>query len=64
MLKTPSDLPGFSLSDPLPADATLQGVFPVVPSVLKAGETSLNYQFTFDGERGAAVTDPSASWRS
>lgn len=63
VLKTPTDLPGFSLSDPLPAGATLQGVFPVVSSVLKAGETSLNYQFTFDGERGAAVTDPSASWR-
>ncbi|WP_407540292.1 DUF11 domain-containing protein [Deinococcus radiomollis] len=64
LLTTPAELPGFVLSDPLPSGATLQGQGPTLSSdSLKAGETLLNYQFTFDGERGAAVTDPSASWR-
>ena len=62
-LTTPADLPGFVLSDPLPVGALLQGPGPVAGDPLKAGETVLNYQFTYDGERGAAVTDPSASWR-
>ena len=62
-LITPTDLPGFVLSDPLPAGAVLQGPGPVAGDPLKAGETVLNYQFTYDGERGSSVTDPSASWR-
>ncbi len=64
LLTTPTALPGFVLSDPLPTGAALQGQGPILTAdPLKAGETLLNYQFTFDGERGAAVTDPSASWR-
>ncbi|WP_424951280.1 DUF11 domain-containing protein [Deinococcus sp.] len=62
-LSTSADLPGFVLDDPLPAGAVLQGLPPTTADPLKAGVTSLSYQFTFDGERGAAVTDPSASWR-
>ena len=63
VLSTPADLPGFVLSDPLPRGATVQGQRPAAGDPLKAGDTVLDYQFTFDGERGAAVTDPSASWR-
>ncbi|MGY2892828.1 DUF7933 domain-containing protein [Deinococcus sp. UYEF24] len=64
LLTTPTELPGFVLSDPLPTGGALQGQGPTLTQgSLKAGETLLNYQFTFDGERGAAVTDPSASWR-
>ena len=63
VLSTPTDLPGFVLSDPLPQGAAMQGQGPAVSDTLKAGETVLDYQFTFDGERGAAVTDPSTSWR-
>ena len=63
-LTTPTELPVFVLSDPLPTGAALQGQGPILTAdPLKAGETLLTYQFTFDGERGAAVTDPSASWR-
>jgi uncharacterized repeat protein (TIGR01451 family) len=62
-LTTPAALPGFTLQDPLPPGATLQGERPASPETLPAGETVLDYQFTFAGERGAAVTDPSASWR-
>lgn len=63
LLSTPADLPGFALNDPLPQGAAVQGAPLAVPQTLNAGETLLNYQFTFDGERGAAVTDPAASWR-
>ncbi|WP_407569077.1 DUF11 domain-containing protein [Deinococcus altitudinis] len=64
LLTTSAELPGFVLRDPLPTGAVPQGQGPTLPTdTLKAGETLLNYQFTFDGERGAAVTDPSASWR-
>ena len=63
VLNTPTDLPGFVLSDPLPQGAAMQGQGPAVSDTLKAGDTVIDYQFTFSGERGAAVTDPSTSWR-
>jgi len=62
-LSTPAPLPGFTLRDPLPTGAVLQGPAPTFPDPLPAGDAVYTYVFTYGGERGAAVTDPSASWR-
>lgn len=57
-------LKAFTLTDPLPAGATLvngQNTLNIDP--LPNGERTLVYQFRFDGDVKAAVTDPTATWR-
>ncbi|WP_019587386.1 DUF11 domain-containing protein [Deinococcus apachensis] len=63
-LSAPASLPGLDLEDPLPAGATLQEGRNTFGGSLMPGETTLTYRFTFDGEPGAAVTDPVVHWRN
>ena len=57
-------LPGFTLTDPLPAGAQLvdgENVLNFDP--LPSGERAVTYRFRWQGDSKAAVTDPTASWR-
>lgn len=63
-LNTPRALSGVTLSDPLPAGATLKEGRNTLPASLPAGETNLTYRFAWTGEPRAATTDPTLSWRN
>lgn len=63
-LTSGSDLADFELQDALPLGATLKEGRNTLTGTLKAGETLLTYRFTFTGEPGAALTDPTVRWRN
>ena len=56
-------LPGFVLSDPLPAGAALKEGRNSSAFTLEAGETTVTYSFDYAGERRAAVTEPDVRWK-
>ncbi|ACO45009.1 DUF11 domain-containing protein [Deinococcus deserti] len=61
---SPRVLNGVTLTDPLPAGATLKEGRNTFSGSFSAGETVLTYQFDWTGESRAATTDPSLSWRN
>lgn len=64
ILSASADLPGFELTDPLPADATLlDGQNVLNFDTLPSGERAVTYRFRWAGDSKGAVTDPTASWR-
>ena len=63
-LNSPEALDAFTLTDPLPAGATLtDGSNTFSIETLPGGERLLTYRFRFAGDPRSAVTDPSAGWR-
>lgn len=62
-LSSTKPLEQFDMDDPLPMGATLQEGRNTFKGTLPAGETVLNYRFTFAGGDEAAVTDPNVVWR-
>lgn len=64
ILSASADLPAFSLTDPLPADAALlDGQNVLNFDTLPRGERAVTYRFRWGGDPKGAVTDPTASWR-
>ena len=61
-LSSTQRLPGFVLSDPLPAGAALKEGRNSSAFTLEAGETTVTYTFDYAGERRAAVTEPDVRW--
>ncbi len=62
-LTTPRRLDGVTLTDPLPAGATLKEGRQTYAGSVDAGELNLTYRFDWTGEPRAATTDPDLSWR-
>lgn len=63
-LSASAPLNAFTLTDPLPAGATLvlgQNTATIDP--LPSGERMITYSFRYTGDVKGAVTDPTASWR-
>lgn len=54
----------FTFTDPLPEGAALKDGRNTWAGSLPAGETTLTYLFTWDGEARAATTDPTMTWRN
>ncbi|ANE44706.1 hypothetical protein SU48_01975 [Deinococcus puniceus] len=64
ILSASANLPAFSLTDPLPADAALlDGQNVLNFDTLPSGERAVTYRFRWAGDSKGAVTDPTASWR-